>query len=118
VCVHTGCLHACVVRFVLCIFLSVCVHVWGCVHLCACVCHILLCVAFDVVGVGGATCDDVLEDVEDLLAISKPARIVLVCGENDLAYGTSVGTTFERFQKVITAMVLYYMNKQQKLTRK
>ena len=53
------------------------------------------------VGVGGFTCKDVLDKVDSKLEKHAPTWMVLVCGENDLAYGASVKKTFSRFQSVV-----------------
>jgi len=59
------------------------------------------------VGVGGATCKDVLKDADRLLAKHRPTTVILVCGENDLAYGTSVSKTFERFKDVVEKVTAF-----------
>jgi len=53
------------------------------------------------VGIGGNTCKDALKEIDALLASFKPAAVVLVCGENDLAGGASVAQTFERWTQVV-----------------
>ena len=65
------------------------------------------------VGVGGATCGDVLYTIEDILAEYQPSEVVLVCGENDL-WGQGVSATFEDFSGVVSRIhargaTVYYM---------
>ena len=52
------------------------------------------------VAVGGYTCIDVLNELDDLLQVFQPQTVVLVCGENDLGGGDTVATTFDRFRQV------------------
>jgi len=54
------------------------------------------------VGYAGFTCTDVLDEADDVIAALKPSRVVLVCGENDLAFGSSVTATFSRYEEVVT----------------
>ncbi len=65
------------------------------------------------VGVGGATCRDVLDTIEDVLAEYQPSEVVLVCGENDL-WEQGVRATFEDFSGVVSRIqargaTVYYM---------
>jgi len=53
------------------------------------------------VGIAGATCDDVLQDIDYLLEETKPSWIILVCGENDLAQNTTVADTFDLFSDIV-----------------
>ena len=65
------------------------------------------------VGVGGWTCKNVLNKIDSQLSTHNPDWVVLVCGENDLAYGTNAATAFSRFSSVFAkiqatgARVLY-----------
>jgi len=57
-------------------------------------------------GVGGYTCSDVLKEVRQkkgsmLKSFGPPDIVVLVCGENDLAFGRSVGKTFKSAKSII-----------------
>lgn len=51
-------------------------------------------------GVGGATCQDVLDTIDEDLDRYQPTRVVLVCGENDL-WGQEVSATFGDFERVV-----------------
>lgn len=53
------------------------------------------------VGVGGATCANVAKKAEGHISAYAPSTVVLVCGENDLAYGASVAKTMKRLTKAI-----------------
>ena len=53
------------------------------------------------VGVGGATCGDVAKKAEGYISTYSPREVVLVCGENDLAYGASVAKTMKRLTKAV-----------------
>ena len=53
------------------------------------------------VGVGGATCADVLDDLDDTLERYNSKWIVLVCGENDFP-ARSANDTFALFQSIVT----------------
>ena len=56
--------------------------------------------------VGGYTCSDVSnDDLDDILAATQPAVVILVCGENDLAYGRSEKAAFQRFESVVATIV-------------
>ena len=75
------------------------------------------------VGVGGYTCKQVLDEIDMLLAdFSNPEWLVVVCGENDLAGGTSVDTTLNRFTDLVAkasavgARVLYMGTKNEPST--
>ena len=52
-------------------------------------------------GVGGATCGDVAKKAEAHISTYAPSVVVLVCGENDLAYGASVAKTMKRLTKAV-----------------
>jgi hypothetical protein len=52
------------------------------------------------VGYGGYTCEDVLGEVATMSDAFAPSTVVLVCGENDLASGTSVSDAFGFFTQV------------------
>ena len=52
-------------------------------------------------GVGGDTCKDVLKRVNRELARHQPGWVVLVCGENDMADGSSAGGAFRQWKKVV-----------------
>jgi len=55
-------------------------------------------------GVGGYTCKQVLSDFDSLTNYVQNIQwMVLVCGENDLAYGASVKEAFKRFRKIYNA---------------
>ena len=65
------------------------------------------------VGVGGATCFDVLDTIEDTMAEYQPSQVVLVCGENDL-WEQSVSATAADFSAVVARIqargaTVYYM---------
>jgi len=56
------------------------------------------------VGYGGHTCEDVLDEFDaTFAAFGAPATVVLVCGENDIAYGTSVSDAFGYFRDIVEA---------------
>jgi len=57
------------------------------------------------VGYGGYTCEKVLKEADQIIATLQPSRVVLVCGENDLANGSSVGATFTRYSEVVKKYV-------------
>ena len=62
------------------------------------------------IGIGGFTCGDLLENdmdlnLENFLDYFAPSNVVLVCGENDLAYGESVDATLENLANVIDAIL-------------
>jgi len=57
------------------------------------------------VGYGGYTCQNVLDEADEIIATLQPSRVVLVCGENDLAGGTSVEKTFTRYSNVVAKYV-------------
>jgi hypothetical protein len=48
------------------------------------------------VGVGGDTCKDVRDRAAGMLSVLQPSTAVIICGENDLAGGSSVTKTFNR----------------------
>jgi len=52
-------------------------------------------------GVGGDTCSDVLKRTDRELDRHQPGWVVLVCGENDLADGSSAGRAFKNWKKII-----------------
>jgi len=55
-------------------------------------------------GVGGHTCNQVYKDFTSLIqSVQNIQWMVLVCGENDLAYGASVNTAFKRFRNIYYA---------------
>lgn len=54
------------------------------------------------IGFGGYTCEDVVGEIDAYQAtFGTPATVVLVCGENDLAYGSSVAATFNFFKEIV-----------------
>jgi len=53
------------------------------------------------IGIGGQTCVDVIKELSFILEEFKPARVVLVCGENDLAGDSTVARTFGRWKRVV-----------------
>lgn len=54
------------------------------------------------VGYGGYTCKEVRNELDAMLHVfGNPATVVVVCGENDLAYGRSVDKTFGFFTEVV-----------------
>lgn len=57
------------------------------------------------VGIGGATCNDVIKEIDFILQRFEPKSVVLVCGENDLGGGASVATTFNRWTKVVNKIL-------------
>eukprot|EP00588_Corethron_pennatum_P011172 CAMPEP_0194277410 /NCGR_PEP_ID=MMETSP0169-20130528/9748_1 /TAXON_ID=218684 /ORGANISM="Corethron pennatum, Strain L29A3" /LENGTH=338 /DNA_ID=CAMNT_0039021381 /DNA_START=47 /DNA_END=1064 /DNA_ORIENTATION=+ len=57
------------------------------------------------VGYAGYTCKNVLSEADEIIAAFQPERVVLVCGENDLAGGTSVSKTFELYSDVVAKYV-------------
>jgi len=58
------------------------------------------------VGVGGWTAKKVEKNVAGFLAKSPPTDwVVLVCGENDFAEGSSVKKTFKYFKKIVTEVL-------------
>ena len=54
-------------------------------------------------GIGGDTCIDVLDGIDKTLLFEQfqPEWVVVVCGENDLAYGRSAANTFDKFVAVV-----------------
>mmetsp|Transcript_8329 Transcript_8329/g.10467 ORF Transcript_8329/g.10467 Transcript_8329/m.10467 type:complete len:388 (-) Transcript_8329:479-1642(-) len=56
-------------------------------------------------GVGGWTCKQVGKRINKYLKKHQPEWVVLVCGENDLAYGESVDKTFQDFESVVAKIV-------------
>lgn len=52
------------------------------------------------IGVGGATCQDVLNDISETLEAYPTRKMVLVCGENDLG-DRSVEETFSLFKSIV-----------------
>lgn len=54
-------------------------------------------------GIGGNTCIDVLDGIDKTLLFEQfqPEWVVVVCGENDLAYGRSAANTFDKFVAVV-----------------
>jgi len=56
------------------------------------------------VGVGGFTCDDVSNIIDDSLLAYTPKSVVIVCGENDL-WGQSASDTFNDFEVVIGKII-------------
>ncbi|GMH55085.1 hypothetical protein TrLO_g5799 [Triparma laevis f. longispina] len=57
------------------------------------------------VGFGGYTCSDVKPEVTSFTATFAPKTVVLVCGENDLAGGASVSSTYSKFKEVVQAYI-------------
>lgn len=55
-------------------------------------------------GVGGFTCDDVNNIIDDSLRDLNPKSVVIVCGENDL-YDQSASATFDDFEVVIGKII-------------
>mmetsp|Transcript_74487 Transcript_74487/g.231111 ORF Transcript_74487/g.231111 Transcript_74487/m.231111 type:complete len:450 (-) Transcript_74487:89-1438(-) len=53
------------------------------------------------VGIGGNTCNDVQQEIDFLLQSFQPSWVVLICGENDLSYGTGVSQTFSRWRSIV-----------------
>jgi lysophospholipase L1-like esterase len=53
------------------------------------------------VGVGGDTCADVLFSIDSLLEELEPSWVVIVCGENDIAYGASASEAFDNFKAIV-----------------
>jgi lysophospholipase L1-like esterase len=53
-------------------------------------------------GVGGTTCKQWTRSIDKWLAKDQPSTVVLVCGENDLAYGYSPADAFSNFKKVVS----------------
>lgn len=53
------------------------------------------------VGVGGDTCADVVNRAADIISVLKPSKITIICGENDLASGSSVETAFSIFTAAV-----------------
>jgi lysophospholipase L1-like esterase len=53
------------------------------------------------VGYGGYTCKDVMDEASDFIGAFNPSKVVLVCGENDIAGGSSAAKAFARYQKVV-----------------
>lgn len=53
-------------------------------------------------GIGGQTCKDVQKEIDFILKRFQPGRVVLVCGENDLAGSADVKTTFKRWSAVVS----------------
>jgi lysophospholipase L1-like esterase len=56
------------------------------------------------VGIGGATCKDVLKEIDFILDNFKPTQVILVCGENDMDGPGDPGATkiFKRWKDVVT----------------
>jgi len=52
-------------------------------------------------GVGGTTCKQWVGRIDKWLKKYKPDTVVLVCGENDLAYGQSPSKAFANFKKIV-----------------
>jgi lysophospholipase L1-like esterase len=57
------------------------------------------------VAVGGYTCKDAQNYLADMLDAFKPEFVSIVCGENDLAEGTSVAKTTERMAGIADDVV-------------
>ena len=55
------------------------------------------------VGYGGYTCKDVKNESSDFISAFEPSKVVLVCGENDLAEGSTPAVTFARYQTAVTS---------------
>lgn len=53
------------------------------------------------VGVGGWTCEQVIDNIGSFLAQHSPDTVVLVCGENDFQDGASVKPTYTKFKRVV-----------------
>jgi len=52
-------------------------------------------------GDGGSTCKQWTNRIDQWLDKYQPTTVVLVCGENDLAYGDSPSKAFQNFKKVV-----------------
>jgi len=65
------------------------------------------------VGVGGWTCKQLLKKIDTFVEQNQPDWVVVVCGENDMAYGKSPSAAYKRFRKIVNkitaagARVLY-----------
>jgi len=59
------------------------------------------------VAVGGYTCKDVFRETDAMLDAFGPGLewVVLVCGENDIAYGTKPSKAFKRFKSIVDEVV-------------
>ena len=53
-------------------------------------------------GDGGTTCNQWKGRIDKWLTKDQPSTVVLVCGENDLAYGYSPAQAFSNFKKVVS----------------
>jgi len=53
------------------------------------------------VAVGGYTCEDLLGDLDAMLAVFLPSVVHITCGENDLSNGASPTTAFRYFEQVL-----------------
>ena len=71
------------------------------------------------VGYCGYTCANVLSKIDDMLSVFQPSRVILVCGENDIAAGDDVDEIYNRFNTIIKkinksdASVIYLGTKQE-----
>lgn len=56
------------------------------------------------VGIGGATCKDVMKEIDFILKNFKPTQVILVCGENDMKKAGVPGADviFKRWKEVVT----------------
>ena len=75
------------------------------------------------VGFAGDTCRDKADKIEAFIKVFSPRKIVLICGENDLAEGASSTETFKRLEAVITTtsaadlQTVYFSTKPEPLTK-
>lgn len=58
------------------------------------------------IGFGGYTCRNVNDEAQLFIEAFEPSAVVLVCGENDLAYGYNVESKFKSFSKVVGQYLL------------
>jgi len=57
------------------------------------------------VGFAGYRCTDVINEVDTMFNTFTPDRIVLVCGENDLAYGASPEEAFAGYETAVNMFI-------------
>jgi lysophospholipase L1-like esterase len=57
------------------------------------------------VAVGGYTCEDVLNYFDTIMETFAPSKIIMTCGENDLADDATVDATFARFSTIVDKVV-------------
>jgi len=53
------------------------------------------------VAIGGYTCEDTYQELDYMLDFFDPERIVIVCGENDIASHRNVTRAFSWFQQIV-----------------